>query len=89
MKKTLSLIFLAFITNQLSSNENWIEIKPINQAQTKKSIINQELNLSQIEPVNKIMKNASLIKQLIDATSKKEEPKNDKKWFLLKSETSK
>jgi hypothetical protein len=34
-----------------------------------------------------MMKNATIIKQLIDATSKKDEPtSNDKNWFVLKEE---
>jgi len=74
----------------LYANENWIKIEPINNTQAKKSNVKQDVNISKTKPINKIIKNATLIKQLIDATSKKEEQTtNDKNWFILNNEVSK
>jgi len=86
MKLILTLI--TFIS--LSANENWIKIEPINQTKTPKPKNKVDVNLSEIAPINKMIKNATAIKQIIDATSKKEEkPTNDKNWFILNNEGSK
>ena len=86
--KMISLVLL-FITIKISANENWIKIEPINKTQTSKSAPKIDINLSQIEPINKMMKNATVIKQLIDATSKKDEPtSDDKNWFVLNTKDS-
>ena len=89
--KIISLIFiLIFLTINLSADKNWIQIEPINKTQTTKSKPKLDVNLSQIEPINKMMKNVTVVKQLIDATSKKEEPAtNEKNWFVLNSEETK
>jgi len=74
----------------LYANENWIKIESINNSQTQKPNIRQDINLSQIEPINKMMQNATVIKQLIDTISKHEkQTTNDKNWFVLNSEVSK
>ncbi len=89
MKTTVILSFLIFVKITLFANENWIKIEPINNAQTPKSNIKLDVNLSQIEPINKMMKNATAIKQLVDATNKKEAAaSNEKHWFVLNSEES-
>lgn len=86
VKIILTLIFSTIML----ANENWIKIEPINKAQTPRSNIKLDVNLSQIEPVNKMMKNATVIKQIIDATSKKEKQHtSDKNWFILNNEVSK
>ena len=86
MKKTLSLIFLLSITTTLSANKNWIEIGPSEKAQTKKSNTKIDIDTSQINPMDLLMKNAIAIQELLDTTSKKEEPVNDKNWILLHNE---
>ena len=84
---TKIIISLILITIQLSANENWIPIKPIEDQPYSKQNIKLNVNLSQVEPINKMMKNATAIKQLIDATSKKEKAvTNDKNWFVIKEE---
>ena len=81
--KMISLVLLIFITIEISANENWIKIEAINKTQTSKSSPKLDVNLSQIEPINKMMK------QLIDATSKKDEPtSDDKNWFVLNTKDS-
>jgi hypothetical protein len=88
--KMMSLVLLIFITVKISANEKWIEIEPLNKAQTSKSNTKIDVNLSQIEPISKIMKNATVMKQLMDATSKKDAPaSNEKNWFVLNNENSK
>ena len=88
MKIILTLI--TFISMNLYANENWIKIESINNSQTQKPNIRQDINLSQIEPINKMMQNATVIKQLIDTISKHEkQTTNDKNWFVLNSEVSK
>ena len=83
--KIISLTLLIFfLTINLYADKNWIQIEPINKTQAAKSKTKLDVNLSQIEPINKMMKNATIIKQLIDATSKKDEPtSNEKNWFVL------
>ncbi len=82
MKIVSLTLLLIFLTINLYADKNWIQIE---KPKTK-----PDVNLSQIEPINKMIKNATVIKQLIDATSKKEEPvNNEKNWFVLKSEDSK
>ncbi|PHS57290.1 MAG: hypothetical protein COB17_06770 [Sulfurimonas sp.] len=89
MKIASLRLLLIFITIKISANENWIKIEPINKTQTSKSNTKVDIDLSQIEPINKMMKNATVIKQLIDATSKKDEPtSNEKNWFVLNAEDS-
>ena len=89
--KIISLtLVLIFLTINLYADKNWIQIESTNKVQTKKSKSKLGVNLSQIEPINKIMKNVTVIKQLIDATSKKDElVSNEKNWFVLNSEESK
>ena len=80
-KITLTLLF-GLISS--SANENWIQIKPIEETKTQKASTKQDVNLSQIEPINKIMKNATAIQRLIDARKKKDKPiTDDKNWFVL------
>jgi len=89
MKMISLTLVLIFITIKISANENWIKIEPINKTQTPKSATNLDVNLSQIEPINKMMKNVTVIKQLVDATSKKDESTSSKKnWFVLNTEDS-
>jgi len=89
--KIISLtLVLIFLTINLYADKNWIQIEPTNKIQTAKSKTKLDVDLSQIEPINKMMKNATVIKQLIDATSKKDEPaSNEKNWFVLNNENSK
>ena len=84
----LALTLIAFIS--LSANDNWIKIEPMNQTEAPKPKNKVDVNLSQIAPINKMMRNATAIKQIVDATSKKEEkPTNDKNWFVLNNEVNK
>jgi hypothetical protein len=90
MKITSLILVLIFLTINLYADKNWIQIEPINKTQTAKPKTKPNVNLSQIEPINKMMKNATVIKQLIDATSKKDEPvSNEKNWFALNAENTK
>lgn len=86
MKKILTIIFLIFVSTTLAANKNWIEIEPTNK--TQKPNTNADVNLSQIEPISKIINNVAAVKQLLDATSKKEKPTNEKNWFLLNNEVN-
>ena len=83
------LLLLLFISDNISANENWIKIEPINKTQVSKSNAKKDMNLSQIEPINKIMKNATVIKNLIDITNKKEKPithaNHEKNWFVFEA----
>jgi hypothetical protein len=83
--KIISLtLVLIFLTINLYADKNWIQIEPINKTQTAKSNTKIDVDLSQIKPINKMMKNATVVKQLLDATSKKDEPtSNEKNWFVL------
>ena len=89
MKIILFAIVLISLTINLHADKNWIQIEPINKAQTAKAKTKYDVNLSQIEPINKMMKNASIVKKIIDATTKKEATTNDKNWFVLNTEESK
>ncbi len=73
-----TLVFI-LLTINLYADKNWIQIEPINKTKIAASKTKFDVNLSQIEPINKMMKNATVIKQLIDATSKKDEPTNNEK----------
>ena len=79
--KIISLtLVLIFLTINLYADKNWIQIEPINKTQTAASKTKLDVNLSQ---------NISVIKQLIDATSKKDEPaSNDKNWFVLNTKAT-
>ena len=82
--KIILLTLLIFLTTNLYADKNWIQIEPINKTQTAKSNTKIDVDLSQIKPINKMMKNATAVKQLLDATSKKDEPtSNEKNWFVL------
>ena len=90
----MKIIFTLFIFLLVSlySNENWIKIEPLNNTKTSKPKLSKplDINLSKMEPVNKMMKNVAVIKQILDATNKTEKsPKNDKNWFVIKTEESK
>ena len=90
MKIILFIHVVIFLTLNLYADKNWIEIQPMDKAQTIKSSNKIDINLSQIEPINKMMKNVAVIKQLIGATTKKKKvATNDKNWFLLSPKNSK
>ncbi len=90
MKITLITFTLAFLTINISANENWIKIEPLDNTRTTKLTTKPNINLAQIQPINKMLKNATVIKQLIDVVSKKEKPTtNEKNWFVLNAEEQK
>ncbi len=90
MKMTSLVLLLIFMIIELSANENWIKIEEINKTKTPKSANNLDVNLSQIESINKMTKNVKVIKELLDATSKKDQASvNDKNWFILQTEDNK
>ena len=89
MKKIFTFIFLLFITTTLTANKNWIALEHPDATPSKKPETKTDSNVSQMEPLNKMIKNAAVVKQLLDATSKKEKPKDEKNWFLLDGEIKK
>ncbi len=85
MKIAALLLYLIFITVNLSADKNWIPIELADKDNTPQENTQLDINPSQTEPINKIMKNVMLIKHLIDNTKKEKSVANDKNWFELEN----